>query len=101
MTRLDEKLASIRAGKYRRTDFVIADAKDGDMGSGCLTPAPSRDGGPRRLRTYLDQIAAVVRQDVVDIMLLSASNLERMTDEGVFRDSAVQPAIRANEATDC
>ena len=102
MTRLDEKLARIRAGQYRRTDFVIADAKDGDMGSGCLTPAPSRDEvGSRQLRTYLDQIAAIVRQDIVDIMLLSASNLERMVDEGVFRDSAVQPAIRANEATDC
>ena len=102
MTRLDQKLARIRAGQYRKSDFVIADAKDGDMGSGCLTPAPSRDGsGPRRLQTYLDQIAAVVRQDVVDIMLLSASNLERMVDAGVFRNSAVQPAIRANEATDC
>ena len=102
MTRLDQKLARIRGGQYRRTDFVIADAKDGDMGSGCLTPAPSRDAsGPRRLRTYLDQIAAVVRQDIVDIMLLSASNLERMVGEGVFHDSAVQPAIRANEATDC
>ncbi len=100
MTRLNHKLARIRAGQYRRSDFVIADAKDGDMGAGCTTPAPSRDG-PRRLRTYLDQIAAVVRQDIVDIMLLSASNLERMVDEGVFRDSAVQPAIRANEATDC
>ena len=107
MKRLDEKLKRIRAGHYSKSDFIIADAKDGDMGSGCTTPAPLRgtDGapldGPRRLRTYLDQIAAVVRQDIVDIMLLSASNLERMTDEGVFRGSAVQPAIRANEATDC
>ncbi len=107
MKRLDEKLKRIRAGHYTKADFIIADAKDGDMGSGCATPAPLRgeDGtplaDPRRLRTYLDQIAAVVRQDIVDIMLLSASNLERMTEEGVFHGSAVQPAIRANEATDC
>ncbi len=107
MKRLDEKLDRIRSGRYSKSDFIIADAKDGDMGSGCTTPAPlrNRDGspatGPRRLRTYLDQIAAVVKQDIVDIMLMSASNLERMVDEGVFRDSAVQPAIRANEATDC
>ncbi len=107
MKRLDEKLARIRAGQYTRADFVIADAKDGDMGSGCTTPAPmrNRDGspvpGPRRLRTYLDQITAVVEQDIVDIMLVSASNLERLVDEGVFRGSPVQPAIRANEATDC
>ncbi len=77
------------------------------MGSGCTTPAPARnpDGsavpGPRRLQTYLDQIKAVVEQDVVDIMLMSASNMERMVQEGVFRESAIQPAIRANEATDC
>ena len=107
MKRLDEKLARIRAGSYSRTDFIIADAKDGDMGSGCMTPAPARshDGspapGPRRLQTYLDQIRAVVEQDIVDIMLMSASNMERTVDEGLFRGSAVQPAIRANEATDC
>jgi len=107
MKRLDEKLARIRAGKYTKADFIIADAKDGDMGAGCTTPAPmrNRDGlsvpGPRRLRTYLDQIKAVVEQDIVDIMLMSASNLERMVEENVFRSSLVQPAIRANEATDC
>ena len=107
MKRLDEKLARIRAGSYARSDFIIADAKDGDMGSGCTTPAPRRrtDGtpvpGPRRRQDYLDQIAAVVEQDIVDIMLMSASNLERLTGQGVFGDSRVQPAIRANEATDC
>ena len=107
MQRLDEKLARIRAGNYTRTDFIIADAKDGDMGSGCTTPAPAQnpDGspasGPRKLQTYLDQIAAIVEQDIVDIMLMSASNLERVVEQGVFRNSRVQPAIRANEATDC
>ncbi len=107
MKRLDHKLARIRAGQYARSDFIIADAKDGDMGSGCTTPAPARckNGSPapspRRLQTYLDQIKAVVEQDIVDIMLMSASNLERMAEEGVFRGSRVQPAIRANEATDC
>jgi hypothetical protein len=107
MKRLDEKLLRIRAGQYRKSDFILADAKDTDMGSGCTTPAPVRnkDGSvataPRRLRTYLDQITDIVKQDIVDIMLMSPSNLERMVEEGVFRDSAVQPAIRANEATDC
>ena len=42
MKRLDNKLARIRAGQYARSDFIIADAKDGDMGSGCTTPAPAR-----------------------------------------------------------
>ena len=33
MTRLDEKLARVRAGQYTKPDFIIADAKDGDMGA--------------------------------------------------------------------
>jgi len=107
MKRLDEKLARIRAGQYSKSDFIIADAKDSDMGAGCTTPAPVRnkDGSvatsPRRLRTYLDQITDIVKQDIVDIMLMSPSNLERLVEEGVFYESSVQPAIRANEATDC
>ncbi|MBB5751567.1 hypothetical protein [Prosthecomicrobium pneumaticum] len=106
MTRLEEKLARIRAGQYRRSDFVIADAKDGDMGSGVTATAPHRgkDGSWSRYRTraeFLDQIAEIVAQDVVDIMLVSASNLELLQERGVFANSRVKPAIRANDATDC
>ncbi len=44
---------------------------------------------------------AIVAQDVVDIMLLSASNLEKLAGEGVFQKKpAVKPAIRANDTTD-
>jgi hypothetical protein len=106
MTRLDEKLARIMSGDYRRGDFIIADAKDGDMGSGITTGGPLYDGdgaqtGWKTRRDYLDQITAVVRQDIVDIMLTSASNMERLHQEGVYKGSAVKPAIRANDATDC
>lgn len=106
MTRLDEKLARIRNGQYRRSDFIIADAKDGDMGSGitCTAPNRNRDGSWTRYRTraeFLDQIADVVKQDIVDIMLVSASNLELLQERGTFNDSKVKPAIRANDATDC
>ncbi|GAB0117897.1 hypothetical protein [Acidisoma sp. 7E03] len=106
MTRLDEKLSRIRGGQYRRSDFIIADAKDGDMGSGITTCGPRYDGtgearGWKTRREYLDQIAAVVRQDIVDIMLTSASNLEILRAEGVYAGSRVKPAIRANDATDC
>lgn len=105
MKRLDEKLARIAAGQYRPTDFIIADAKDGDMGPSISSTGPKRaaDGTWSRYRTraeFLDQIRAVVRQDVLDVMLLSASNLEVLADEGLFRDSAVKPAIRANDTTD-
>jgi hypothetical protein len=105
MFRLDQKLSRIRAGKYKRSDFIIADAKDGDMGPsipGC-GPKRNKDGSSSRFVTrpeFLENIGAIVAQDVVDIMLLSASNLEALADRGVFKKSAVKPAIRANDTTD-
>jgi len=105
MTRLDDKLSRIRAGAYRRADFIIADAKDADMGGGaqCAGPARQPDGTWARYRTrdeFLASIEAIVKQDIVDIMLASVSNIERLTKRGVFKDSAVKPAIRANETSD-
>ena len=103
--RLDEKLAKIRAGHYTRSDFVIADAKDPDMGPGLHAIGPLRldDGTSTRLRTreeFLEQIEQVIQQDIVDIMLTSLSNLEQLTRRGAFRGSEVKPAIRANDTTD-
>jgi hypothetical protein len=105
MFRLDEKLSRIRAGAYKRSDFIIADAKDADMGGGVAAMGPARnaDGSWTRYRTrdeFLDSIARIVEQDLVDVMLVSASNLERLVRRGVFEGSAVKPAIRANETTD-
>ncbi|ODN67444.1 hypothetical protein A6302_04388 [Methylobrevis pamukkalensis] len=54
-----------------------------------------------RTRTeFLDKVSEVVAQDIVDIMLMSASNLELLTERGVFAESRVKPAIRANDTTD-
>ena len=105
MYRLDQKLSRIRAGQYKRSDFIIADAKDGDMGPsipGC-GPKRNKDGSSARFVTrpeFLENISAIVAQDIVDIMLLSASNLEALVEKGVFKNSAVKPAIRANDTTD-
>ena len=104
MKRLDQKLARIRAGKYKPTDFIIADAKDGDMGPSLTSSGPHRgkDGGWTRHRTraeFLDQIRAIVKQDVLDIMLMSASNAELLHQEKLFQKSAVTSAIRANDTT--
>ncbi|WP_337268312.1 hypothetical protein [Oryzifoliimicrobium ureilyticus] len=105
MYRLDEKLSRIRAGQYSRSDFIIADAKDGDMGPSITSCGPKRekDGSWSRYYTrpeFLENIRAIVEQDIVDIMLTSASNMEALIDMGVYRDSAVKPAIRANDTTD-
>ena len=105
MTRMDQKLRRIGAGDYTHSDFMIADAKDADMGGGIRMGGPRRrkDGstdGWRTRREFLDSIKAVVAQDIVDIMLVSASNLEVLTEENTFSGSQVQTAIRANETTD-
>ncbi|CAN7626371.1 hypothetical protein [Rhizobium sp. LjRoot254] len=105
MTRFDAKIARIRAGNYKRTDFIIADAKDGDMGPSIPSCGPKleKDCSFTRYRTraeFLGQVKAVIAQDVVDIMLTSASNLELLVESGAYAASSVKPAIRANDTTD-
>jgi hypothetical protein len=103
MFRLDEKLARIRSGAYRRSDFIIADAKDPDMGPGLHAVGPAKGNGEGRFKTraeFLDSIEAIVKQDVVDIMLTSVSNLEQLVRRDVFAGARVKPVIRANDTTD-
>lgn len=108
---LDEKLARIHADPHSCKDFIIADAKDADMAFGVTAPGPSRgqcshgffesEGCFRTVEEYRDQIRAIVEQGLVDIVLLSASNLERLaTREKIFENSHVTPAARANDTTD-
>ena len=109
---LDRKLARIHAGKDTKRDFIIADAKDADMAFGLAAPGPNRAGrcphgyDPEQgcfktLPDYHSQVRAVIKQNLVDIVLLSASNLERLAiDEGLFRHSPITPAARANDTTD-
>src|SRR5213594_226019 len=57
--------------------------------------------GYRNLPEFLDIIREVVQQGVVDIMLMSAYVNEQLTiKEGLFRNSHVTPAARANDTTD-
>lgn len=105
MFRLDTKLSRIRAGQYRKGDFILADAKDGDMANPITRAGPVRaaDGSIARFRTraeVLDQITEVIRQDRIDIMLTSAANLEKLKQDGAFEGSAIKPAFRANDTTD-
>ncbi|HEY3863746.1 MAG TPA: hypothetical protein VGO59_17865 [Verrucomicrobiae bacterium] len=120
MKSLDAKLASIKANRSSR-EFIIADAKDADMAFGARAPGPrgylsSRGAHParfspevwsreefghRNLPEFLDIIREVTRQGLIDIMLMSAYVNEQLTiKEGLFRDSPITPAARANDATD-
>jgi hypothetical protein len=57
--------------------------------------------GYRNLPEFLDIIREVTRQGLIDILLMSAYVSEQLTiKEGLFRDSPVTPAARANDATD-
>ncbi len=122
MKSLDRKLAAIRSGVYTPDAFILADAKDADMAMGVAAPGPARPKGRPSIpkpnqaasgyeqgatgdgfktrRAYLDAMTDNVRQGVIDILLASASNAERLVREGVFKGSCVMPAIRANDSTD-
>ncbi len=120
MKSLDAKLAEIKAKRSTRA-FILADAKDADMAFGVRAPGPrgylaqrgarpaqfspevwTRDEfGYRNLPEFLDIIREVVHQELVDIMLMSAYVNEQLSiKEGLFRNSPVTPAARANDSTD-
>ena len=104
-TRFAAKIARIRAGGYRPGDFMLADAKDADLSGGILTTGRRRDAqgrvtGNRTRAEFLDQMRGLIAQDVIDILLASAGNIEALAETGAFAGSAVMPAFRANEATD-
>ncbi len=101
MKTLDRKLAAIHTNPAGAKDFILADAKDADMAFGlAATGVDPATGRPRSLAEFRDQIREVVRQGLVDIMLMSASTNDVLTAEGLFAGAAVTPAVRANDSTD-
>ena len=118
---LDQKLAAIRANPHSTRDFILADAKDADMAFGVRAPGPRsylakhgarpaqfspevwtrEEYGYRNLPEFLDIIREVTHQGLVDIMLMSAYVNEQLTiKEGLFKNSHITPACRANDTTD-
>ncbi len=102
---LDRKLAAIHADANCR-EFILADAKDADMALGLGAPgkSPEMHAGEVRFKTleeYREQMRLITRQGLVDIMLMSASSNHALTfRERLFDESAVTPAVRANDTTD-
>ncbi len=102
---LDAKLAKILSDPSCG-EFILADAKDADMAGGMAAPGKSAehhgyDEKFRSLEEYRDLIRENVKQDLVDIMLMSVSSNEALTiRERLFDASHVTPAIRANDTTD-
>jgi hypothetical protein len=104
MKSLDKKLKTIAAGKYKPTDFILADAKDPDYafgvrGTGAVDYLDQK-GPHRSIPQFRDSIRAIVKQKQMDIMLGAVKNIEPLAAEGLFEKSGVTPAIRANDTTD-
>ncbi|MCT7378164.1 hypothetical protein [Chelativorans salis] len=103
---LDRKLVHIRSGAYRGSDFIIADAKDGDMGGGASVAGPEVDeaGRPtglmKPIAAYRSAMKAMVASGLIDIMLMSLSSAEALIVENAFADTDVTPAVRLNDTTD-
>src|SRR5207253_7654081 len=103
---LDLKLARIHADPRGCKDFILADAKDADMALSIGAPGKSPEAHPgevryRSLQEFRDIIEQIVEQELVDIMLMSASTSEVLTiHERIFDNSPVTPASRANDTTD-
>jgi hypothetical protein len=99
--RMDHKLARIQSGGYRPTDFILADAKDGDMAFGVATPGRADDAGRfKPLAAYRADMKAVIDSDLVDIMLTSVSTAEVLAEGGAFGTSDITPAVRLNDTSD-
>lgn len=100
---LDQKLAAL-ASDPQADVFILADAKDADMGFGLAATGPNfSKSGPtlRTLREFRQQMRNVVARAEVDIMLMSPSSNEQLhLHERLFDASGVTPAVRANDTTD-
>ena len=101
MLKLDHKLDRIRNGGYTPQDFVIADAKDGDMGGGAgATGIDGETGLAKPASFYRSAMKEMIASGLVDIMLMSLSSAEAVATEGDCVSHDVTPAIRLNEGTD-
>ncbi len=99
---LDTKLASLHENPGGASAFILADAKDADVAFGLAAPGTDPVTGARRsLADFRDQIREISRQGLVDIMLMSVSTSEQLTEgERLFDNSPVTPAVRANDTSD-
>jgi hypothetical protein len=99
---LDRKIANIQADPSGARDFILADAKDADMAGGMASPGKNPGSDKfRSLAEYRQQMRDIVKQGLVDIMLMSASTSDLLTiKEKLFETSGVTPAVRANDTTD-
>ena len=105
MKTLDKKLINIRNLDYKPSDFIIADAKDADMGGGRRAPGFIRENDgkltekPASYESYLKKMEEMTSSQMVDVMLMSMTSAERLVTKKIFNDSSVTPAVRLNDTS--
>ncbi|MEP1208047.1 MAG: hypothetical protein ABJM29_18195 [Rhizobiaceae bacterium] len=102
--RLAGKLARVKDGSYTAKDFIIADAKDADMGGGINGVGFAVDDREKaRAKTAADYQASMqemIAAGLVDIMLTSMTSAEQLAADNAYANSDITPAIRLNDTTD-
>ena len=102
---LDTKLKNIRSSNYKPSDFIIADAKDADMGGGRRAPGFIREENgkltekPASYESYLNKMKEMTKSQMVDVMLMSMTSAERLVNQNIFNNSPVTPAVRLNDTS--
>jgi len=105
MKNIDIKLKNIRNGNYKSSDFIIADAKDADMGGGRRAPGFIREENgrltekPATYQSYLNKMEEMTKSEMVDVMLMSMTSAERLVTKNIFSNSKVTPAVRLNDTS--
>lgn len=102
---LTRKLRALHESPSTCREFILADAKDADMAWGAGSPGqpypPSSDGRFLTMPEFHEQIRELIKQEKLDIMLASVSTHDQLAHrEGLFADSPMTPAVRANDTTD-
>ena len=90
MKSLDKKINNIRNSSYKPSDFIIADAKDADMGGGRRAPGYIREDDGKltekaaSFKSYLTKMEEMTSSEMVDVMLMSMSSAERLVNKKIF-----------------
>ncbi len=106
MKLLENKLIKIKSSSaYKPSDFIIADAKDADMGGGIRATGYVRDVNgaltkePEKYYNYLNKIEQMSKSNLVDIVLMSMTSAERLVNKSIFNKNLITPAVRLNDTS--